>query len=53
MVNERTGNGREVGTRLTAHPRNEEVSFTGGTDTGKKVMASASSSSLTGVTMEL
>lgn len=48
-----TGSGREVGTWLTEHPRIEKISFTGGTDTGKKVMASASSSSLKEVTMEL
>lgn len=48
-----TGSGREVGQWLTEHPLIEKVSFTGGTDTGKKVMASASSSSLKEVTMEL
>ena len=37
-----TGSGREVGAWLTEHPRIEKISFTGGTDTGKKVMASAS-----------
>eukprot|EP01132_Coremiostelium_polycephalum_P017672 gene17672-21133_t len=46
VFNVLTGSGREVGTWLTEHPRIEKVSFTGGTDTGKKVMASASSSSL-------
>jgi betaine-aldehyde dehydrogenase len=46
VFNVLTGSGREVGTWLTEHPRIEKISFTGGTDTGKKVMASASSSSL-------
>lgn len=53
VFNVLTGSGREVGNLLTEHPRIEKVSFTGGTDTGKKVMASASSSSLKEVTMEL
>ena len=53
VFNVLTGSGREVGTWLTEHPRIEKVSFTGGTTTGKKVMASASSSSLKEVTMEL
>ncbi|OYQ11335.1 betaine-aldehyde dehydrogenase [Pseudomonas mandelii] len=53
VFNVLTGSGREVGTWLTEHPRIEKVSFTGGTDTGKKVMASASASSLKDVTMEL
>ncbi|WP_426151428.1 betaine-aldehyde dehydrogenase [Pseudomonas sp. DC3000-4b1] len=53
VFNVLTGSGRDVGTWLTEHPRIEKVSFTGGTDTGKKVMASASSSSLKEVTMEL
>ncbi|MBC9249208.1 betaine-aldehyde dehydrogenase [Pseudomonas alcaligenes] len=48
-----TGSGREVGQWLTEHPLIEKISFTGGTATGKKVMASASSSSLKEVTMEL
>ncbi|QCB44969.1 betaine-aldehyde dehydrogenase [Hydrogenophaga sp. PAMC20947] len=42
-----------VGTWLTEHPGIEKISFTGGTVTGKKVMASASSSTLKDVTMEL
>jgi len=45
VFNVLTGSGREVGTWLTEHPRIEKISFTGGTDTGKKVMASASASS--------
>ncbi|MCR8718603.1 betaine-aldehyde dehydrogenase [Pseudomonas syringae] len=53
VFNVLTGSGREVGTWITEHPRIEKVSFTGGTDTGKKVMASASSSSLKEVTMGL
>ncbi|MBD1554930.1 betaine-aldehyde dehydrogenase [Pseudomonas typographi] len=53
VFNVLTGSGREVGTWLTEHPQIEKVSFTGGTDTGKKVMASASSSTLKEVTMEL
>ncbi len=48
-----TGLGSEVGAWLTEHPRIEKISFTGGVSTGKKVMASASSSSLKEVTMEL
>ncbi|ATB57304.1 betaine-aldehyde dehydrogenase [Xanthomonas citri pv. fuscans] len=47
------GDGASVGTALTEHPQIEKISFTGGTATGRKVMASASSSSLKEVTMEL
>ena len=53
VFNVLTGSGREVGTWLTEHPRIEKISFTGGTDTGKKVTASATQSSLKDVTMEL
>ncbi|MDH1263047.1 betaine-aldehyde dehydrogenase [Pseudomonas sp. GD03944] len=53
VFNVLTGSGREVGQWLTEHPQIEKISFTGGTETGKKVMASASSSSLKEVTMEL
>ena len=53
VFNVLTGSGREVGTWLTEHPRIEKISFSGGTDTGKKVTASATSSSLKDVTMEL
>lgn len=53
VFNVLTGSGREVGQWLTEHPGIEKISFTGGTITGKKVMASASSSSLKEVTMEL
>ena len=53
VFNVLTGSGRDVGQALTEHPGIEKISFTGGTATGKKVMASASSSSLKEVTMEL
>ena len=53
VFNVLTGSGREVGTWLTEHPGIAKISFTGGTRTGKQVMASASSSSLKDVTMEL
>ncbi|OEC33373.1 betaine aldehyde dehydrogenase [Pseudomonas cuatrocienegasensis] len=53
VFNVLTGSGSEVGQWLTEHPGIEKISFTGGTVTGKKVMASASSSSLKEVTMEL
>jgi len=53
VFNVLTGSGHEVGTWLTEHPRIAKISFTGGTITGKKVMANASSSSLKDVTMEL
>lgn len=47
------GTGHEVGTWLTTHPLIEKISFTGGVETGKKVMADAAQSSLKDVTMEL
>ncbi|MES2871784.1 MAG: betaine-aldehyde dehydrogenase [Pseudomonadota bacterium] len=53
VFNVLTGSGHEVGSWLTEHPRIEKISFTGGTHTGKKVTASATSSSLKDVTMEL
>ncbi len=53
VFNVLTGSGREVGQWLTEHPQIAKISFTGGTSTGKKVMASASSSTLKEVTMEL
>ncbi|MDR6234269.1 betaine-aldehyde dehydrogenase [Pseudomonas oryzihabitans] len=53
VFNVLTGSGREVGQWLSEHPGIEKISFTGGTTTGKKVMASASSSTLKEVTMEL
>jgi betaine-aldehyde dehydrogenase len=53
VFNVLTGGGREVGAWLTEHPGIAKVSFTGGTTTGKQVMASASGSTLKEVTMEL
>jgi betaine-aldehyde dehydrogenase len=47
------GSGATVGAWLTEHPGIDKVSFTGGTVTGKKVMASAAGSTLKEVTMEL
>ncbi|ASW00826.1 betaine-aldehyde dehydrogenase [Paraburkholderia aromaticivorans] len=46
------GDGR-VGAMLAAHPEIEKISFTGGVETGKKVMSLAGGSSLKEVTMEL
>jgi betaine-aldehyde dehydrogenase len=46
------GDGR-VGALLAAHPDIAKVSFTGGVETGKKVMSLAGASSLKEVTMEL
>ncbi|MES1987261.1 MAG: aldehyde dehydrogenase family protein, partial [Pseudomonadota bacterium] len=46
VFNVLNGSGGEVGAWLTAHAGIEKISFTGGTVTGKKVMASASSSTL-------
>jgi betaine-aldehyde dehydrogenase len=46
------GDGR-VGAMLAEHPGIEKVSFTGGVETGRKVMASAGGSTLKEVTMEL
>ncbi|MGY4675456.1 betaine-aldehyde dehydrogenase [Ursidibacter arcticus] len=47
------GAGRDIGDILTTHPDIAKISFTGGTSTGKKVCASATSSTLKEVTMEL
>jgi len=47
-----TGSGAKTGALLSEHPGVAKLSFTGGTQTGKKVMASAGSS-LKAVTMEL
>ena len=47
------GPGGLVGQTLAEHPDVDKVSFTGGTATGKKVMASAAASTLKEVTMEL
>ena len=46
------GDGR-VGALLAGHPEIAKLSFTGGVETGKKVMALAGSSSLKEVTLEL
>ncbi len=53
VFNVLNGPGASLGVWLTEHPGIEKISFTGGTVTGKKVMASASSSTLKDVTMEL
>lgn len=53
VFNVLNGPGATVGAWLTEHAGIEKISFTGGTVTGKKVMASASSSTLKEVTMEL
>ncbi len=53
VFNVLNGAGHEVGAWLTEHAGIEKISFTGGTVTGKKVMAVASSSTLKDVTMEL
>lgn len=45
--------GGEVGAYLSEHPEIAKISFTGSVPTGKKVMATAASSSLKEVTMEL
>lgn len=47
------GTGAGVGQALTEHPGIAKISFTGGTSTGRKVMASAASSTLKETTMEL
>lgn len=47
------GAGRDIGDFLTNHPDIAKVSFTGGTATGKRVCATATSSTLKDVTMEL
>ena len=53
VFNVLSGVGSEVGSWLTEHAGIDKISFTGGTVTGKKVMASASGSTLKEVTMEL
>ena len=53
VFNVLTGSGSSLGVWLTEHAQIAKISFTGGTETGKKVMASASGSSLKEVTMEL
>lgn len=47
------GTGVDIGDLLTQHPHIDKVSFTGGTQTGKKVCTNAISSTLKEVTMEL
>lgn len=47
------GSGRKVGQCLIDSPLIAKISFTGGVETGKKVMAGAATSSLKDVTMEL
>lgn len=46
------GSGRDIGDWLTGHPAVAKVSFTGGVDTGKRVMGVAAAS-LKSVTLEL
>ncbi len=53
VFNVLTGPGQEVGNWLTEHPGIDKITFTGGTVTGKKVVASATGSTLKEVTMEL
>jgi len=53
VFNVLNGSGSTVGHWLSEHVGIEKISFTGGIDTGKKVMASASGSTLKDVTMEL
>ncbi len=52
VFNVLNGSGNTVGAWLTEHPGIEKISFTGGTATGKKILASASSS-IKDVTLEL
>ncbi|MDP8174847.1 betaine-aldehyde dehydrogenase [Phocoenobacter skyensis] len=47
------GTGVDIGDFLTQHPQIDKISFTGGSHTGKKVCASAITSNLKEVTMEL
>ncbi len=47
------GAGRDIGDLITTHPDIDKVSFTGGTSTGKRVCATAASSTLKDLTMEL
>lgn len=48
-----SGSGRDIGDLLTQHEGIAKISFTGGTSTGKRVCATATSSTLKEVTMEL
>jgi betaine-aldehyde dehydrogenase len=52
VFNVLNGSGSTVGAWLTEHPGIEKISFTGGTATGKKILASASST-IKEVTLEL
>ncbi|MDG0801173.1 betaine-aldehyde dehydrogenase [Pectobacterium polaris] len=53
VFNVLTGTGKSVGQALTTHPGIAKVSFTGGSASGKTVMANAAGSTLKDVTMEL
>jgi betaine-aldehyde dehydrogenase len=53
VFNVLTGSGRDVGGWIAEHPGIDKISFTGGTATGKLVMAVATGSTLKDVTMEL
>ncbi len=52
LVNVVTGLGEEAGAALVDHPGVDKISFTGGTDTGKRIMRAAANT-LKKVTMEL
>jgi len=52
VVNLVNGSGPVTGAALCAHPRVDRISFTGGTQTGRQIMAAAGRN-LTPVTMEL
>lgn len=52
VMNVLTGSGSEIGPYLTEHPGIDKVAFTGETDTGKDIMAKASTT-LKRVTLEL
>jgi acyl-CoA reductase-like NAD-dependent aldehyde dehydrogenase len=52
LLNVITGLGEEAGAALVAHPGVDKISFTGGTETGKRIMQSAAST-LKKVSLEL
>ncbi len=52
LVNVVTGLGEEAGAALVDHPLVDKISFTGGTDTGRRIMAAAAKT-LKKTTMEL
>ena len=52
LVNVITGLGEEAGAALVEHPLVDKISFTGGTDTGRRIMRAAATT-LKKVTMEL